>query len=119
MSLTLGGSSSIVAHNLASLGSRVGFISCIGKDQLGEIALARLAESGVNVEKVRRADSGLSTGITVILQRDKWRNMRAGAAHAQCCCLLLAHLKQQVVFEVHREFGGPFICRHAAVVLTS
>jgi len=75
MSLTLGGSSSIVAHNLASLGSRVGFISCIGKDQLGEIALARLAESGVNVEKVRRADSGLSTGITVILQRDKWRNM--------------------------------------------
>jgi len=75
MSLTLGGSSSIVAHNLASLGSRVGFISCIGKDQLGEIALTRLAESGVNVEKVQRADSGLSTGITVILQRDKWRNM--------------------------------------------
>src|SRR5678815_6051986 len=58
MSLTLGGSSSIVAHNLASLGSRVGFISCIGKDQLGEIALTRLAESGVNVEKVQRADSG-------------------------------------------------------------
>ena len=36
MSLTLGGSSSIVAHNLASLGSRVGFISRIGKDELGE-----------------------------------------------------------------------------------
>jgi sugar/nucleoside kinase (ribokinase family) len=75
MSLTLGGSSSIVAHNLAALGSRVGFISCIGKDQLGDIALARLAESGVDVEKVRRVDLGLSTGITVILQREKWRNM--------------------------------------------
>ena len=75
MNLTLGGSSSIVAHNLASLGSRVGFISCIGQDQLGEIALSRLSESGVDVSKVRRIDSGLSTGVTVILQREKWRNM--------------------------------------------
>jgi sugar/nucleoside kinase (ribokinase family) len=75
MSLTLGGSSSIVAHNLASLGSRVGFISRIGEDELGGLALARLAESGVNVEKVRRSESGVSTGITIILQREKWRNM--------------------------------------------
>ena len=75
MSLTLGGSSSIVAHNLAALGSKVGFISRIGEDELGELALARLAESGVNVEKVRRSKDGLSTGITIILQRAKWRNM--------------------------------------------
>jgi sugar/nucleoside kinase (ribokinase family) len=75
MSLTLGGSSSIVAHNLAALGSRVGFISRIGNDELGELALARLGESGVNVEKVRRSENGLSTGITIILQRAKWRNM--------------------------------------------
>lgn len=75
MTFTLGGSSSIAAHNLAALGSRVGFISCIGRDSLGDMALARLAEGGVDVEKVRRSGDGTGTGITVILQREKWRNM--------------------------------------------
>ena len=35
MMLTLGSSSAIVAHNLAALGSRVGFQSRIGDDPLG------------------------------------------------------------------------------------
>ena len=74
MMLTLGGSSSIVAHNLAALGSRVGFISKIGRDQFGEIALERLAASGVDVSRVRQ-DEALKTGLTVILQRALWRNM--------------------------------------------
>ena len=39
MMITLGGSSAIVAHNLAALGNRVGFISRIGNDSLGQIAL--------------------------------------------------------------------------------
>src|SRR4030088_230967 len=39
MMLTLGSSSGIVAHNLAALGSRVGFQSLIGEDSLGQIAL--------------------------------------------------------------------------------
>lgn len=75
MQFTLGGSSSIAAHNLASLGNRVGFISCVGRDSLGDLSLSRLAEGGVNVEKVRRSDDGTGTGITVILQRKTWRNM--------------------------------------------
>ncbi len=50
--VTLGGSSSIVAHNLASLGSRVGFVSCVGDDQFGELALARLSAAGADVSKV-------------------------------------------------------------------
>jgi sugar/nucleoside kinase (ribokinase family) len=74
MMLTLGGSSAIVAHNLAALGCKVGFISKIGTDNFGEIALSRLTESGVNVSKVRR-DQQLKTGLTVVLQRAKWRNM--------------------------------------------
>ena len=37
-----GGSFSILAHNLAALGSRVGFISQVGRDEMGKIALARL-----------------------------------------------------------------------------
>jgi sugar/nucleoside kinase (ribokinase family) len=74
MMLTLGSSSAIVAHNLAILGSRVGFVSCIGKDSLGSIAVERLGESGVNVEQVVRK-SNAQTGLTVILQHGSWRNM--------------------------------------------
>lgn len=74
LNLTLGSSSAIVAHNLASLGSRVGFISCIGPDQFGEVALARLSAAGVDVSKVLTLE-GRKTGLTVIMQRDHWRNM--------------------------------------------
>lgn len=72
--LTLGSSSAIVAHNLASLGSRVGFVSCTGEDQFGEIARARLATGGVETSKVAVLP-GRTTGLTVIMQRDGWRNM--------------------------------------------
>ena len=72
--VTLGGSSSIVAHNLASLGSRVGFVSCVGDDQFGELALARLSAAGADVSKVAILP-GRKTGLTVIMQRDSWRNM--------------------------------------------
>jgi sugar/nucleoside kinase (ribokinase family) len=75
MMLTLGGSSAIMAHNLASLGSRVGFQSRIGDDHLGELALQPLQQSGVDVSQVRRTHGEIKTGITVILQRQRWRNM--------------------------------------------
>ena len=75
MMLTLGSSSAIVAHNLAALGSRVGFQSLIGDDSLGQIALDRLAEGGVDVSHVRRVHGSTTTGLTVILQRTGWRNM--------------------------------------------
>src|SRR5579864_2483591 len=74
MMLTLGSSSAIVAHNLATLGSRVGFQSRIGDDPLGQIALERLQQSGVDISQVRRA-SGSATGLTVILYHDAWRNI--------------------------------------------
>jgi len=74
MMLTLGGSSVIVAHNLAALGARVGFISRIGDDSLGQIALDYLSASGVDVSRVRRTGA-MKTGVTVVLQRENWRNM--------------------------------------------
>lgn len=74
MALTLGSSSAIVAHNLASLGCRVGFQSLIGDDPLGRIALERLAASGVDVSRVRESNS-VGTGLSVILQRQHWRNI--------------------------------------------
>ena len=75
MMLTLGSSSAIVAHNLAALGNKVGFVSCIGDDQLGQIALDRLSAGGVDVSKVARVTSAVKTGLTVILQRNGWRNI--------------------------------------------
>ena len=75
MMLTLGSSSAIVAHNMAVLGCRVGFSSCIGVDNFGDIAAARLAEAGVDVSTIRRLDDGSCTGLTIILPRPKWRNI--------------------------------------------
>jgi sugar/nucleoside kinase (ribokinase family) len=74
LNLTLGSSSAIVAHNLSSLGSRVGFASCVGSDSFGELAMARLAAARVDVSKVAILP-GRKTGLTVIMQRDSWRNM--------------------------------------------
>ncbi len=74
MSITLGSSSAIVAHNLAALGNRVGFVSCVGDDQFGQTALRRLRLAGVDVSKALKKASA-KTGLTVILQRDGWRNI--------------------------------------------
>ena len=75
MMLTLGSSSAIVAHNLAALGSRVGFQSRIGDDPLGGIALERLQQGGVDVSQVRRIAGSTTTGLTVILPHEGWRNI--------------------------------------------
>jgi len=75
MMLTLGGSSAILAHNLAALGSRVGFQSRIGDDDLGQSILHTLQQSGADVSRVRCVPGPVKTGLTVVLQRAVWRNM--------------------------------------------
>lgn len=66
LSLTLGSSSAIFAHNFSLLGNRVAFHSAIGEDPLGELCLSRLKEGGVDVSCVRRFP-GRQTGLTVIV----------------------------------------------------
>ena len=75
MMLTLGSSSAIVAHNLSALGSRVGFQSRIGDDPLGRISLERLHQGGVDVARVRTVPGAITTGLTVILHHEAWRNI--------------------------------------------
>ena len=72
LSITLGSSSAIFAHNFATLGNKVGFSSCIGSDPFGEICLKRLGESGVDLSRVKRL-AGKTTGLTVILPQRKQR----------------------------------------------
>ena len=75
LAVTLGSSSAIVAHNLAALGCKVGFSSCIGRDDFGEMALNRLRTIGVDVSTVVKMPPPAKTGLTVILPRAEWRNI--------------------------------------------
>lgn len=72
---TLGSSSAILAHNLAMLGSRVGFITCSGNDALGKMALGKLAESRVDLTMAFTRDDGVGTGVTMVLPHAETRHM--------------------------------------------
>lgn len=73
--LTLGSSSAILAHNLAALGHSVGFITRMGTDPLGSIALDRLAAMKVDLSRVRRVADGPSTGVTILLAHHAKRHI--------------------------------------------
>ena len=75
MALTLGSSSAIVAYNLSSLGCKVGFSSCVGSDDFGDIALQRLRAAEVDISTVRRLAGKSGTGLTVILPHASWRSI--------------------------------------------
>jgi sugar/nucleoside kinase (ribokinase family) len=72
--ITLGGSSSILAHNLAVLGTRVGFTSLVGSDEMGEIAIARLVEAGIDTSHIARK-KGIGTGVTILLPHGSHRHI--------------------------------------------
>jgi sugar/nucleoside kinase (ribokinase family) len=72
--ITLGGSSSILAHNLSVLGARVGFTSQVGSDEMGEIAITRLAEAGIDTSHIARKP-GTGTGVTILLPHGRQRHI--------------------------------------------
>ena len=73
--VTLGSSSAIVAHNLASLGVKVGFVTQTGPDEFGRLALARLGESGVDLSRVRSTVGSANTGVTILLPHGEERHI--------------------------------------------
>jgi sugar/nucleoside kinase (ribokinase family) len=73
MAFTLGSSSAIFAHNLSTLGTRVGFVSRIGGDPLGKIAVERLAKAGVEITHTKQSTGETSTGLTVVLPQTQHR----------------------------------------------
>jgi sugar/nucleoside kinase (ribokinase family) len=72
---TLGSSSAIVAHNLASLGLKVGFVTRVGSDELGKLALEKLAQSGVDLSEVQSGVGSSGTGVTILLPHGKERHI--------------------------------------------
>lgn len=65
--MTLGSSSAILAHNLALLGTKVGFITMLGADPLGSIALDYLRRAEVDLSKTLAGPAGINTGVTILL----------------------------------------------------
>jgi sugar/nucleoside kinase (ribokinase family) len=72
--MTLGGSSSILTHNLAVLGTQVGFVSEVGNDAMGDIAQGYLKGSGVDLSHFRQK-AGAKTGVTLLLPHGKKRHI--------------------------------------------
>jgi sugar/nucleoside kinase (ribokinase family) len=70
--ITLGSSSAILAHNLAALGSRVGFVTKVGDDLFGTLAMERLRERGVDLAGVAH---GAKSGVTIILPHGSQRHI--------------------------------------------
>jgi sugar/nucleoside kinase (ribokinase family) len=70
--ITLGSSSAILAHNLAALGSRVGFVTKVGDDSFGTLAVERLRARGVDVAAVAH---GVKSGMTLILPHGPRRHI--------------------------------------------
>jgi sugar/nucleoside kinase (ribokinase family) len=73
--LTLGSSSAILAHNLAALGVSVGFVTRVGGDQLGQIALERLRQVGVDVSQSKESSEFAPTGVTILLNHGSTRHI--------------------------------------------
>jgi sugar/nucleoside kinase (ribokinase family) len=73
--MTLGSSSAILAHNIAVLGAKVGFITLAGKDELGQVALRLLGEGGADLSRVLFAANNKTTGVTVLLHHGKERHI--------------------------------------------
>ncbi|HEX4022879.1 MAG TPA: sugar kinase [Acidobacteriaceae bacterium] len=71
--IMLGGSSANTAHNLARLGSSVGFISQAGDDAFHALCLRELQDAGVDVSRVVPPQANVGTGITVFLQHEAVR----------------------------------------------
>jgi sugar/nucleoside kinase (ribokinase family) len=72
--VTLGSSSAITAHNLSVLGSKVGFVTRVGRDDFGAMALGRLRTAGVDLSRITESPS-LSTGVTMVLPHPESRHI--------------------------------------------
>jgi len=72
--VTLGSSSAITAHNLSVLGSKVGFVTRVGQDELGKIALLRMNDVGVDLSRITESHES-DTGVTLILPHSRSRHI--------------------------------------------
>jgi sugar/nucleoside kinase (ribokinase family) len=102
--LTLGSASAIFAVGMARLGSRVTFVSQVGKDTFGDFCLNALSREGISTTYVQRKTTE-KTGVTISLS-----SMRDRA--------LITYPGAIASFRV-QEFDTSLITRHQHIHLTS
>ena len=73
--MTLGSSSAILAHNIALLGCRVGFVTQFGNDEMGRIAWERLSETPMDLSRADRGSGTTKTGVTILLPHGRSRRI--------------------------------------------
>ena len=86
MDLVLGGSSSIMAFNLARLGAKVGFVGIVGDDFFGKFVEQRLRWASVDVHALRQL-RGVKTGLTIWCNKG---SKRAGITYSGTIAMLRA-----------------------------
>ncbi len=74
MTITLGSSSAIFANNLSRLGSRVGYLGKVGRDQFASQVCTTLEAAGVDTSHIMVSEA-FRTGLTVALNYDNDRAM--------------------------------------------
>jgi sugar/nucleoside kinase (ribokinase family) len=74
MSILLGGSAAITAHNLAALGNSTGLITTIAGDHFGGLCQKELLEAGVDLSHCVPIEQ-TQTGVTVLIQNRSFRRM--------------------------------------------
>jgi len=72
--VTLGSSAAILAHNLASLGTKVGFVSLAARDHFGGMALDFLARRDVDLAAMRYGDNA-GSGVTIVVNHGPVRHI--------------------------------------------
>jgi len=66
MRFAMGSSSAITAHNLSTVGAKVGFIGKAGNDNFGHFMIEQLEEGGVDTSHII-VDDSVKTGATIVL----------------------------------------------------
>lgn len=74
MAIRIGGSGAITSHNLAALGSKVGFITALGNDEFGQICRSEISTPGIDLSHCAQP-ANARTGVTVHLQHAELRHM--------------------------------------------
>ncbi len=73
MSMLLGGSPAITAHNLACMGNRVAMICPHASDSFASLCAGQLEEAGVDLSRWVPTPPSIQTGTTVLLQHTNFR----------------------------------------------
>jgi sugar/nucleoside kinase (ribokinase family) len=106
MSMKLGGSSAITAHNLARMGVRVAFVGVVGKDAFGQFVHDQLEKAGLDLSFLKLSPKE-KTGLTVWHSKN---GERASVTYAgSIATMRAAHISPALKRARHLHTGAYFL----------